>query len=256
MATTREIKKALDSKTRDLTDYAMVFKSSDGKSDKVVFQPPFVRLGKSNRRAMSGFGFAGSKKKVVPKLPPPISTTPTLGHVYRYTCATTGSYAITVVDLIGAGGMICHVVNSSAICVMEAVKVHRVTIWSALSTSSSFTPGVVWGLMGQDFAPDNEKSVVVPQGSTNVKPVSSTPPKGGLVLGNWLNNNGSAQVVFTLVNVSAGSVVDVHLSFEQLNNNSAVAVSVTATALGTNFYPALDGPASNKLIPTGLPTSH
>ncbi len=116
------------------------------------------------------------------------------------------------------------------------------------------TPGVVWSTSSTgNFGSDKVMDRSVPAGVTNSGPLVSAPSRSSLIAGNFLDT--SFGLICSL-NCGEGSIIQVDATWQLHNNLTPVTIAPTATVIGTYFYPALDGVASNKLVPLGLPTSH
>jgi len=189
----------------------------------------------------------------IPDLPPDLNVTPVNSITLRYqaTAAVTGTN-ITVGYLLAACGNICTVANTTLESIASSVRVRRVTIWPAASSTSS--PGynqanLAWVL--SSTSKDDSRISVLPDGVTASKCVSSRPPRGTLA-GMWHTNNDNSLAVL-IIACSAGSVIDVQLQFTCQNIFGGVATSVASGTQGDFYYTYLDSTSGHLLAPIGRP---
>ncbi len=200
--------------------------------------------------------FSSSKSSVVAKenVPPPLQSVIPVHATIRYSISTGGSYTINASNLCLAIGQVCTAANSAAVGIATAVKLNRVTVWGSMSASLA-QPSITWtpvfttGGLYKDSLVDRS----IQGGSTVGFPVTSSPPKGSYIAGKYMS--AAAGNVFT-VEGGTGSVVEIEATWQLKTSLSVPSSTVTATALGTFFYPALDGTATHVINPTSLPTSH
>jgi hypothetical protein len=215
------------------------------KSD-ALFQAQSLRATRYATRNLSRM------KRKVQNLPPDIEITPMLSCRFRFAVATGATVAISAANLIAIAGACGTVVNTTATCVFTCVRVRRITIWPELATTSATIPTIDWVASVANTSSEKSHDRSLPAGQTNERPVSSVPPRGTLIAGTFLNASFG-----NVVNVSAGtgSIIDVEGTWMMKNNLNPVTFVVSATPVGTLFYPALDGPANHKIPPSSLPTS-
>lgn len=209
----------------------------------------------SNRKTgwMKGKRGNKGKKLIQPSLPPTLQLTPSLSHTFRYNVGSTGTLPVTASNLITAAGCVCTVNLTTAVSQFTSVKVHSVKIWPAV-TSTAETCLVTWGSSNTDYAKDDAKNNQLPGGLAVTKPVVSHPPKGSLWR-DYITLKDPTVVVFSLT-APTGSVLDLHATWQLVNTFPTSSISVSAATLGNIFYPALDGPASNHVLPVELPTKN
>jgi len=192
----------------------------------------------------------------VPKLPPSIKTTVEHRHVWRYVCNTVQtSNNINTAELLGIGGCMTKVANTSVSSIHSSVKLHSVTIWPAPPAlgATNYPAEISWGAAESDLQKDESWDSTIPNGVTSTAALRSTPPSGSLAA-DWLTYDGSSPIIFTLLNIAAGSVIDIEASHIMRNNVGGVDITVTTAATGTIYYLYLDS-TGGKFTPVGVPTT-
>jgi len=223
----------------------------DGKAVSAVSRLASVSGLGSNRTANFTRRFKGSSK--VPSLPPRLSVGCYVSNTYRFMTTTSSQTTVTAQNLLGCMGQVCTVTNTTAICVMQFVRIRRITMWPAASQTGGTTPHIMWTASIGNVEKDTFKDGSLPANITVDRPVTSVPPKGSLLHGNYVN--GGFGNIATL-SYASGTVIDVELSGLMSTVSAAVFIGVSATTQGTFFYGALDGNAGHSINPTTLPTSH
>lgn len=189
-----------------------------------------------------------------PSLPPNLNTTMCVNHTFRFaTSATVNNSNITVGNLFGICGCVCSVTNTTVVSIASGIRVHKVTIWPALSTTAAIYPEVVWQ-GGLDIKKDKSMNDQLPSGVTVEKVLHSTPPKNTLV-GEWYDGSLNATTMFTLNSCLAGTIIDVNLSFTIKNNLGGVSITIATGTLGNFYYLHLDGAGTHLCVPMGVPST-
>jgi len=101
---------------------------------------------------------------------------------------------------------------------------------------------------------DREILQDIPAGVTIDRALVFSPPKTS-ICSNWIN---AAQASNTIMQgtVDAGAILDLDIELTFLTANLVGHTqAVTTATLGNVYYLALDGKASNKLVPRGLPST-
>jgi hypothetical protein len=82
------------------------------------------------------------------------------------------------------------------------------------------------------------------------------PPKNSY-LRDWQQiGTDSSDVLFVIQNLTQGTIVDFEGVYTLGNSSGGINITgVTTASQGSIYYLALDGRASNKLVPQGLPTT-
>jgi len=182
---------------------------------------------------------------------PQISSNVMKSHVFRFVASSAFYGNIRQEDIGGALGTIATVTNSTVALINETFKVTRVRAWTPpASQGAAATCSINW--IGGSFAPNKEVSdtsvsVSFPAHIDSKPPVNSSASF-------WQNVAGST-ALFTLA-VPSGSIVDLHVSFIEGDDESVNTSAVASAVLGHTYYLALDGPASNLLVPQSLTTTH
>jgi len=199
----------------------------------------------------------GKKRSAHSSLPPEISSSVTCHSVYRFQVISTATtMAVNTAQLLGICGVIGKVNNTSVTSIASSVKLKRITVWPGTQTSGGtvLNPDINWGYpAGTDIGKDASWIASTPAGVTNTGPLTSTPPKGSLC-DKWFRYDGSTPDLFTLINVVAGSIVDVSISFTLRNHLAGVDITVATAAVGTMYYLYLDS-SGGKFQPVGRPTT-
>jgi hypothetical protein len=190
-------------------------------------------------------------------LPPTLDAVIQCRHVFRFQC-TTGFSAlqnITGGNLAGAIGGYCTTVNSTVKTIASSIRVHRVSVWPAVQSSPQNPPEIVWFSPITIMEKDASRERVLPAGVSVSSAVTEVPPKA-TICGDWFAvSSGASQPMFGLLNIGAGDVVDVDLSWTITNNLLGSTPAVATGVLGTYYYLYLDGSTTHQLQPIGKPTT-
>lgn len=173
-------------------------------------------------------------------------------HKYRFGAGSSGSgtYNITNNDILLAAGGICTVTNSTITAIFASFRVRSVEMW-ALAGAAPATISINW----------NGSPVFVSNAEVSDSSVSPTygpylharPPRMSNAAF-WQTASSNTLFVLTVVN---DTVVDVDLDLVMSDNQDVDTVTAVSTAtLGTQYFMALDGAASNNLVPQSLNTTH
>ncbi len=201
-----------------------------------------------------------SKAGVVGRLPPPLSTTDNVPFRRRYlVSATVGPVNVTRAFIGGALGGVCTIVNSTILAWASSFRIKRIIVWPAVASGAQTTCEIYWSVGGgaeQQMSKDSAKVATMPSGITEDSPMVFRPPRNSY-LTNWQQVGvDSSDVMFTIQNLTQGSVVDFEGVYTLANSAGGINITSVATAsVGSVYYLALDGRASNKLVPQGLPTT-
>lgn len=220
---------ALKSKYVEKEEFILV--ESDGKS-------------RESKQSVKGPTIKGKALAVVAKaggggtsLPPEIDLTVSNRHRFRFQAGANSvvnsvSYANLCNFLqVGTGA---HLLQG----IISTVKLHSVTIWPALSTSTTDTVALEWSAAGEFFK-DELKNRTLPEGQTQTGAVRFVPPATS-VAGFW---SSSSNNILFYITAPSGSVLDVDLSFT-LAGAYAPPTAITvvgAVTVGNFYYGYLDG---------------
>jgi len=190
---------------------------------------------------------------VAPSLPPTLQLTPSVNQTFRFSVTSTGVYPVTVGNLLAVCGNVAStVLLVKSVC--ASLKLNRVTMWPGTVTGGASVAQLWWNSGESGQVPDEFRDGSIPSGVTVTKALTFEPPAKSLA-SYWIGVVDSAAVVFTL-EADAGAIVDVHITGRLCNVFSSFGTAVASATLGTFYYLSLDGPASNKIVPIGLPTTH
>jgi len=230
----------------------------------VTAAPEKSRAGKRGRK---GGGQAGSGPLLRGSgLPPVVELTPyVMSERKRFVVTAGQAYSISMLELVGTLGGICTVANSTIQhwCSSFRMRALELYIPAASAGSSPVNAGLEWAVAFTSFLPDTAKMAHNPGGVTAPNSLRYLPPKASLA-GDWVNVGGSlasSTTLFVITNVPQGTVIDIIIDWTLglvVSTSSSLLNSTVATgALGNVYYLGLDGPASNKILPSvGVPTTH
>jgi hypothetical protein len=219
-------------------------------------EPGFAKL-KSLSGSLAVMG-SPQRAKGGSSLPPQLNNTMTVHNKIRYFVGTTSSpVSCSVQDMLGALGGTCTVANSLFKPWSSSFKIESLTCYpSTASTAPNENFCALWWNAGPSFQQrDVEESKDVPQGVTATGAVVFRPPKSTLA-GDWLACTAAGTTNLFTMFVSAGSIIDLHVSHTLSNQFIPATMSIGVGVLGTIYYLALDGPLSNTIVPAHLPTTH
>jgi hypothetical protein len=181
--------------------------------------------------------------------PPQLRTNVIVKHRYRFTSTSATPQNVTQVDILGIGGAVCSVANTTLRMIYDTVKLHSVEVWAPpASQGAASTCSLEW-IGGTYFAhtevSDSSNSVAEP---AHIKAV----PPAGSDASFWMN--GTVSDIMTLT-CPVGSIIDVVCSHLLIDTGVAgTAYTVAAGSLGALYYLPLDG-ASDVYLPTSLTTT-
>jgi len=182
-------------------------------------------------------------------LPPVISSTPVVDHVFRYASAANTLVTVTVADVLGACGTIGRVVNSTVQPWTSSFRINKITMYPAASASTNVDVDLVWAGDANSHVKDSEKLRDLPAGMSVSGPMVFYPPRG-TELAQWHAATATGNLFSVLP--GAGSIIDFNVTYTTSNAFIAGSISVTTAVVGTVYYLALDGPSTNVLRPKGL----
>jgi len=198
------------------------------------------RKGRSRSRAVG----------VVPQL----ETSIVCSHKFRFECTTGESVNVSLLNLFGILGNICTVANTTLVGWAGSLRLRKVEIYESAQSVSTVNSVINWYTNSNANLADKltlNSTIPYDLPSKNV----SIPPKNTLA-SFWWNTSSSSSLALFGLQTAVGSIVDVTIDFT-LGNQAGGYMQIVSTAnLAGDYYLALDGPASNKLVPLGLPTTH
>jgi len=219
--------------------------------------PPSSKKSVTNRKspAQSRRGKKGkSKMGSQPSLPPQIDNTIQVNTVIRYTCFDSLTpVSASIADIYGALGGVA-LTSTLFRPWASSFRIKKIRAWPPQSASATDYVSIFWNSL-TGFTKDEEKSKDLPEGITASGAVTLVPPKNSLA-GDWMNGSITGTTNVFTIQSSNGAILDLHISFTLSNQFQPANIVLTAGTGGTIYYLALDGAASNTIVPTHLPTAH
>lgn len=187
-----------------------------------------------------------------PQAPPMIRSNITFNHRFRFTATAAQTVVITSSDLLFVGGCTGIVLNNIVTSFYGSAKVNSVSVWAPPAAQGSFaTTSIEYA--GQAAGSNLEFSDT--SVSTAQPAVLHTRPPAHSLASFWQTPAVANNNLFTLT-VPAGSIIDLDLGLILFDDESAAQNrGVTAAALGTIYYLALDNATGHNLVPVSLTTT-
>jgi hypothetical protein len=196
----------------------------------------------------------GTKHRAAGSLPPRLMCTPRVQHVFRFVSTGGSLLSVTCTELLGACGTICTVANTTVSQLASSVRIKSITVWPSASATSPQNCTLQWATQATDQTPDELVDLSIPEGVLLTRALVFRPPARSLA-GYW-NSSVISSTTLLSAAIPIGSVLDLSVEFTVANVFAQLSQSVAAGVLGAIYYLALDGPASNKWTPVGVPTTH
>lgn len=192
-------------------------------------------------------------RRTAPSLPPALEATPMSTFRMRFRASATGTFSITGNNLAGAMGAVVYTANSLARAHFGTARLHSITVWNPARDAVTVVSDLRWstGVLSTLFK-DTDQIRSTPDGVSNTAPSVFVPPSGTLC-GAWMQLGAISSGVLFILELTAGAIVDVHVSGTLANNVSGATISVSAGAVGTQGYTALNG-ANGSLEHQGMAT--
>jgi hypothetical protein len=176
-----------------------------------------------------------------------------VSHRFRYLVTAGGSYAVTANSVIGALGTVCTVTNTTVRPFASSFRIKKITVWPSCSSAASQEVRIVWSnSLTLGFVRDSEIERINPEGVSVTAPAVFKPPKLSLAEF-W--QTGSGSTMFTVVAITAGSVIDFEVDFTLSNGFLSATQAVGTGTLGNVYYLYLDGSTSHNFVPLGIPAT-
>lgn len=144
--------------------------------------------------------------------------------------------------------------SSAAYRVFGAAKLNSIEVWSGNATGNAVntievelaTNNPNFGSMSKIFS----DSAI---GTANVAHVKAIPPRDSFS-GAWLPTVGSTEYVLAYLTLPLGSIVDVNMTVDLIDEEAATPVTgtVSAATLGVLYTRSLDNHSSNVILPVGV----
>jgi len=184
--------------------------------------------------------------------PPMLETNVRVHHRYRFAATSAFSGAVTFVDIAGAMGVFGTVTNTTVVAWTSSLKIRGIEMWTPpASQGASATCSIDW------FSTTNQPSMEYSDTTiSTARPahVKSRPPAKSLA--SFWQQAGSASTAFTLV-APAGTIIDLDVDGIMIDLDVVGVTFAPATVVvGKPYYLALDGFASNLLVPVSMTTTH
>jgi hypothetical protein len=226
--------------------YTLESDSEDQKSSAVN---PGVLLGVKS-------GLSSNMKRLENSAVPPAIESGFTGFrsLYFKAASAATSQGVSAGQIAGALGGFCTVANTTHAAWTTSIRLKRLTIWPAASTSGETDADVVWSSARTTIIKDSSRSRPVPGGTTVSGGLEFTPPKDSN-LSMWLMTSGSLTNYLFYVTCPAYSVIRLDVAFTLPNGQTATTQSISAGTVGQVYYLALDGPSTNKFVPVGNSTT-
>jgi hypothetical protein len=203
-----------------------------------------------NRRR--NVGRASSSSSMAMVRPPQISSNPRMRHRFRFGAGSSGSgtYTITNNDVLLACGGICTTANSTITAIFSAFRIVLVEAWAQAGAAPA-TVSLNWN--GAPIFVTNAEVSDTSVSSAFPVHIKAVPPKGSNAAF-WQTASSNSLFVLTVPN---DTVIDVLVDLVMSDQQDVDTVTGVSTAsLGAQYFLALDGAASNQLIPQSLSTTH
>jgi hypothetical protein len=198
-----------------------------------------------------------SRKMVVPRSvhPPMIRSNVCVRHKYRFfNGVNSGTFTISNNDILGAAGVMCSVTNNTCVAIFSSFRIRSVDVWAAAQTAANNTAvntiAINWN-GGPVFVANEELS------DTSISPdfppyIHAVPPKNSNA-SFWQTSTTAG--IFTLT-LCDQAIVDLDVDLIMSDQQDTLSITGFSTAvLGAQYYLALDGRASNLLVPQSLSTT-
>jgi hypothetical protein len=190
-------------------------------------------------------GMRGVPSKSALANPPELEFTPLCKHTFRFKSTSVDSSTVTLGSLLtSVGGWASSSTTFHGWA--SSIRLHRISIWPALSSSVSAPVELVWFSPISGVGKDDVKGLDLPSGiSVSSASVYVPPPK--TLCADWMSGSDAS-----LLSLSSpvGSIVDVSVSFTL--TNSVGGSTLMSTFTGSDFgYNPLD--SSGNYAPLHLP---
>ncbi len=185
--------------------------------------------------------------------PPPLKSHGVYNHTYRFiaSAAATGNLTITSSNVFGALGTICNATNSTVSYMFTGFRLNSIEVWTYPDSSGALaTPALTW----QGTSPSPNAEVMDTTGLYGEPAHFKTRPPKNSEASFWQSTS-TANELFKFSG-PVGTVLDLNVTMVLRDNLDTSASATVSTATnGLVYYLALDGVASNKLVPIGLRTT-
>jgi len=220
------------------------FRNRTAKGGNLRQNPQAIRSGRGRSRKSGGKKF-GSQ-------PPMLETNVRLGHRFRFVASAAFSGAVTFADIAGAMGVFGTATNTTVTAWIASLRLKSVELWTPPpSQGAAATCSIDWFSTNQQPAmefSDTSVSTAIPAH------VRCSPPAKSLAA--FWQAAGNAANAFELV-APAGTIIDIAVEGILIDADEVgVTYGVATAVIGKPYYLALDGFASNLLVPVSMVTTH
>ncbi len=174
----------------------------------------------------------------------------------RFQCSTTGTYNTSRSALLSLW-CVGTIANNSVTSCFAGIRVKSVTIFTAGTSSAGATQlnysssSIIWL---SENAPDCEYSVT--GNPDHPGSLTSEPPVNSLASFWQSYNSGALGTNLFQLALNQNDIVDIVFEWVPANGTETyVLTPVAVVTVGTFYYLALDGRASNKIVPVSNPTT-
>jgi len=172
-------------------------------------------------------------KSIVPTLPTSIKFT----HTFRFSATAGLSQNVTGTNLFGmCGGIVSNTAGTVFSPWCSSVRVRRVTIYEAPGAVGSVAANssLEWTALTTNNPDEVFSTSTIPYDRPSK--IVSRPPKNSLAAF-WINSLSTLTVIYFIVTLGAGSILDIEVDAILANNLGTNLISQTVTASsGVNYY--------------------
>jgi hypothetical protein len=190
----------------------------------------------------------GGKNSSLTLVPPPLKTTMSFGHVFRFSNGSnSGTFNIKWAQIFNLLQVATSTTTTTR--VIASAKVKRISMWAnppALGSAPTVL-SLEWA------ASQHNEAIQTSDTTMGVRParVTSKPPLNSAASWSGLSNSDDNTALVNLI-LPADTIIDVHVSLRLVDDEAAVAgETISGGISGTMYYGYLDGLSSGKLAPVG-----
>ncbi len=181
---------------------------------------------------------------------PPQQNNPRYAHKFRFSTTGLSAVSITAADLIGIGGGICTLANTTLSVFALAFKLTSVEIWTpVVSAGTPATCSVEWTSTNANTPPfkKSDTSTVLTENAH----VYTKPPQHS-VSAFWQFSSTNVMFGITAPN---GSIIEVSISYIFRDDNVPVTRTITSGTLNATYWLGLAFSSGGNAVPIGLQTT-
>jgi hypothetical protein len=231
-AKTRELKDGTPSSTPRIRPLSPGLSETDTSWDTPDFKSAVPRGVLTPLKTLSSPMMAHAETEGLFSLPPPLHTTLTRTHVFRFISTSASAAVISTTDLTLVPGVMA-VTALLGYSISSSVRLRSVKIWPPAGGSS-----VLYWSSASGREKDDVVDRTLPTGITVTGASSFSPPTRALA-GFWFEP--TTNLALFSITSSVGSIVDVRLTVSQTNAIANGSVVLSGATPGFVYYPSLDG---------------